>query len=226
MKSKYSREIHQRTQCFLLPLRVLHERAASYVEGGVAVLRQAGAARSGRRELGDHRRRSPCREAVQQLWDAGILQTLTPADVLAKYSGPVTDAIRRICTTGNSCDAWGGGRWTLSLTKVPQDLQIYQIIRRLMDGFAWEVWSAADRLSDRRKVCYEFAATGQSHDEYREGYGADVEYRFADVPLALGEAIMMNQALFTGLHHADATPITDDSFHSRALSLKLRLVDE
>ena len=33
---------------------------------------------------------------------------------------------------------------------------------------------------------------------------------------------MMNHALFAGLLHAGATPITDDPFHNRALSLKLR----
>jgi hypothetical protein len=33
---------------------------------------------------------------------------------------------------------------------------------------------------------------------------------------------MMNHALFAGLLHAGATPVTDDPFHSRALSLKLR----
>ena len=32
---------------------------------------------------------------------------------------------------------------------------------------------------------------------------------------------MVNHALFAGLLHADATPITDDSFHNQALSLKL-----
>ena len=35
------------------------------------------------------------REAVRQLQDAGILQMVTPADVPAKYAGPITDAIRR-----------------------------------------------------------------------------------------------------------------------------------
>jgi hypothetical protein len=67
-----------------------------------------------------------------------------------------------------------------------------------------------------------YAATGQAYDEFREGYGADVEYRYADLPLALGEAIMINHALFAGLLHASATPITDDPFHSHALALKLR----
>ena len=33
---------------------------------------------------------------------------------------------------------------------------------------------------------------------------------------------MMNHALFAGLLHASATPITDDRFHNQALALKLR----
>src|SRR2546421_332539 len=61
---------------------------------------------------------------------------------------------------------------------------------------------------------YEYAGSGQAFDEYRAGYGGNVEYRYADFPLALGEAIMMNHALFMGLLHSGATPITDDPFHS------------
>jgi hypothetical protein len=57
--------------------------------------------------------------------------------------------------------------------------------------------------------------------EFRDGYNDEVEYRSADYPLALGEAIMMNHALFSGLLYAGATPITDDPFHNRALSVKL-----
>ncbi len=42
------------------------------------------------------------------------------------------------------------------------------------------------------------------YDEFREGYeGGGVEYRYADFPLALGEAIMMNHALLAALLHAE-----------------------
>lgn len=37
----------------------------------------------------------PAREAIKLLKDAGILQTETPAHVLAKYARPITDAIRQ-----------------------------------------------------------------------------------------------------------------------------------
>ena len=71
----------------------------------------------------------PARQAVKQLQDAGILHTVTPADVLTKYAGPITDAIRRGMRDRellDLCNARGGGCWTLSLAKVPQDLQTDQ----------------------------------------------------------------------------------------------------
>jgi hypothetical protein len=48
-----------------------------------------------------------------------------------------------------------------------------------------------------------------------------VEYRYADFPLAIGEALMLNHALFAGVAQHGATPVTDDPFHSRALLVKL-----
>lgn len=169
------------------------------------------------------------REAVRQLRDAGILQVVTPADILAKYAGPISDAIRRDMQDQDFqalCEAHGGGRWTLSLAKVPQDLQTDQVMRHLMGDFAREV--ARDSGQYREQAggnpteYYEYSETGQVYDEYREGYGAGIEYRYADFPLALGEAIMMNHALFAGLLFAGATPVTDDPFHNQALALKLR----
>ncbi|QPB24745.1 hypothetical protein [Rhizobium sp. 007] len=173
------------------------------------------------------------RDAVLQLKDAGILEIVTPAAVLAKYKRPIEDAIRRdmadreflgLCDTQSQ--ATGKQRWTLSLAKVPQDLQSDQTMRHLMGDFVREVARESGQYRERAggnpSEYYEYAETGQVYDEYREGYGGDVEYRYADFPLALGEAIMMNHALFAGLLHAGATPITDDLFHNRALSLKLR----
>ena len=78
-------------------------------------------------------------EAVKQLRDADLLQTVTPEDVLAKSAGPITDAIRRDMRDReflDLCEARGGGRWTLSLAKVPQDPQTDQTMRHRMGGFA------------------------------------------------------------------------------------------
>ncbi len=152
----------------------------------------------------------------------------------------------------NLCDAHsrdtGKQRWKLSLAKVPQDVQTDQAIRHLMGDFARDVagkaaYAADDYLehiealsalpgnnqpipqglTERAQRYGEYAEAGQTYDEYYEGYdGNTVEYRYADLPLALGESIMMNHALFAGLLQAGATPITDDPFHNRALSLKLK----
>jgi hypothetical protein len=92
-----------------------------------------------------------------------------------------------------------------------------------MGDFAREVAGNTGRKSPKSSQYNKYAETGKAYDEERKGYdGQEVEYRYADFPLALGEAIMMNHALFGGLLHARATPITDDPFHNRALSLKLR----
>lgn len=71
--------------------------------------------------------------------DAGILQVVTPADVLAEYAAPITDAIRRDLRDRefpDTCEARGGGRWTLSLAKVPHDLQTDQTMHHLMGDFS------------------------------------------------------------------------------------------
>lgn len=172
------------------------------------------------------------RDAVRQLKEAGLLEIVSPATVLAKYERLIADAIRRDMADRSFLDlcdvqrhATGKQRWTLSLAKVPQDVQTDQTMRHLLGDFAREVAKYSgqhrERAGGNPSDYYEYAETGQAYDEYREGDGGGIEYRYADFPLALGEAIMMNHALFTGLLHAGATPITDDPFHSRALSLKL-----
>ena len=143
--------------------------------------------------------------------------------------------------------ATGKQRWTLSLAKVPQDVLADQTMRHVLGDFARDVahkaaYATNDYIENIEALSYlpgstaavplgvrqrahnlsEYAETGQSYDEYVEGNdGSGIEYRYADFPLPLGEAIMMNHALFAGLLHAGATPITDNAFHSSALALKL-----
>src|SRR5689334_5923279 len=96
------------------------------------------------------------RDAVRQLKDAGILEIVTPAAVLAKYERPVSDAIRRDMSDReflDLCDAHsratGKRRWTLSLSKVPQDVQTDQTLRRLMGDFAREVARNSGQYRER-----------------------------------------------------------------------------
>lgn len=82
-------------------------------------------------------------DAVRQLKDAGILEIVTPAAVLAKYEQPIAEAIRRDMGDReflDLCDAHGNTsdkqRWTLSLAKAPQDVQTDRRMRNLMGDFA------------------------------------------------------------------------------------------
>ena len=171
--------------------------------------------------------------AVRSLKEAGILEIVTPAAVLTKYEGQIASAIRRDMDDREFmelCDAQiqssGRQRWTLSLAKVPQEVVTDQAMGHLMGDFAREV---ARDAGNRREQAgrnpaeyYEYVETGRAYDEILQTDGGNIEYRYADFPLALGESIMMNHAVFAGLLHAGATPITDDPFHSQALTLKLK----
>lgn len=107
----------------------------------------------------------------------------------------------------------------------PQDLQADQALRHLLGDFARSVAAEASRYVEMTGSnpadVIAFAETGQAYNETRPGPDGPVEYRTTDLPLALGEAVMVNHALFAGLLQAGATPISDDPFHSQALALKL-----
>jgi hypothetical protein len=193
------------------------------------------------------------RDAVQMLKEAGILKIVTPSEILKKFEDSLYEAIRSDMSNAEFlalCDAHaresGKDRWTLSLAKVPKDMQTDQAMRQLMGNFARDVanktaYAADDYIEhvnalsslpgneqpipnsvvERLHQYQGYAESGKTYDEYREGYEGDVEYRYADFPLALGEAIMLNHALLAGLLHSEATPLTDESFHSKLLDLKL-----
>ena len=131
------------------------------------------------------------RDAITLLKNACILEIVTPADVLAKYSGPLAEAVRRDMADREFlelCDAQakatGKQRWTLSLAKVPQQLQTDQAMRHLMGDFAREVAKNSGQFREQAGVnpdeYYEYAERGQAFDEYREGYGGNIEYRYAE----------------------------------------------
>ena len=181
----------------------------------------------------------PAREAVKLLREANLLTSVTPSEVLSRYEKAIEEEIRsdlRDKDFLHLCSVKGEGSWTVALAKVPKKIQQDQAMRHLMGDFAR---GAAKEVSDiyMGKMMYAevhgeydeaqqgyqmYAETRGVYDEARQGYEGAVEYRYAEFPLALGEAIMMNHALFGGLLYAAATPITDDPFHNQALSLKLR----
>jgi hypothetical protein len=119
------------------------------------------------------------RDAVRLLRDAGILEVVTPADVLATYEKQIVDAIRYDLADGEFrgvCDAHsratGKDRWTLSLAKVPQDLQTDRAMRDLMGDFARaEARRLAGPIADRDEY--------QNYDETEVGAIIDQHARLA-----------------------------------------------
>ncbi|MBE9570199.1 MAG: hypothetical protein IMF11_06220 [Proteobacteria bacterium] len=68
-----------------------------------------------------------------------------------RWMSLITDTIRQDMRDReflHLCEARGGGRWTLSLAKVPQDMQTDQTIRHLLGDFARR---AAREAGDRLK---------------------------------------------------------------------------
>jgi hypothetical protein len=169
----------------------------------------------------------PARDAVKLLREANLLTTITPSEVLSRYEKAIEEEIRSdlqdidfqaLCLRDGR-----QGRWTLALAKVPKQIQQDRSMRHLMGDFARGAAEGVPDYFEASTIQHQiYAETGKVYDESRQGYEGAVEYRYADFPLALGEAIMMNHALFAGLLYAAATPITDDPFHNQALSLKFR----
>jgi len=122
------------------------------------------------------------------------------------------------------CDAEsqssGKQRWTLSLAKLPEYLQTDQAIRHLLGDFARELGNKVayasnqdivhveapsnllgnerpipQAVAERASVYQEYVQIGHAYDQCREGYGGGVEYRYADVALAQGEAITVSHAV-------------------------------
>jgi len=158
---------------------------------------------------------------LQLLESEGILQRVAPEDVLFRNDKTIADAIERDLADPefmNLCAGKEGKRWTLALAKVPLAIRndpkyhpLDQAMRTMMTDVG--VGSGSRYVEG-------------TYDEYREVGAGAVEYRYADYPFAVGEAIMLNHALVGSLLHADAVPLTDDPLHNRILSYKLQKARE
>ena len=181
---------------------------------------------------------------VELLEREGILVRVSPEEVLEKYEDPIAGAIRADLSDREFialCEASGRAQaWRLALAKVPREIRddpqhaeyaarkprdraMQRLMGELPRSLAGETLRYTEVYAETTHRLYDEQFV---YDEYRETKGRKVEFRYADYPLPLGESIMVNHALFAGLLHANATPITDDPFHSQALSLKLRRATE
>lgn len=181
------------------------------------------------------------------LEEEGILQRVAPEEVLKEYEKAMTAEILADITNPSFlslCQRKGRGRrWTLALAKVPKEIRskyksLDTPMRRLMHNVPRKAsleleeyeeggggYFEGDRpryVATLNRAADEMSETVSLYDEYREGGHGVIEYRYADYPLSLGEAIMINHALFGGFLHTGAVPITDDSFHNKVLNLKIK----
>jgi hypothetical protein len=169
-----------------------------------------------------------------------ILTRVSPEEVLKKYEDEIAAAIRADLDDSEFlrlCEQSGRAQlWTLALAKVPKEIREHEehreyaklkpqdeAMQHLMGDLPRSLAGSAMRYTEGyAEVTQRLSGQEFVYDEERQSGSRQIEYRYADYPLPLGEAIMMNHALFAGLLYAEATPVTDDRFHNEALSLKLR----
>lgn len=156
---------------------------------------------------------------IRLLEHEGILQRIAPEDVMHKYEQSIAQAIRNDLNDDEFkrlCNDASNGSWTLALAKVPADIRNdpnFQPIDRSMQNILQNVGTDYNE---------EFSGLSPVYDEYRETYDGVIEYRYADYPFSVGEAIMLNHALVGSLLHTDAVPLTDGPVHSGLLNYKLQ----
>ena len=112
-------------------------------------------------------------QAVKLLQQEGILKIVDPASVLQTIDGPMAAVIRadladpaflQLCQA--HAEATGRHRCTLSLAKVPQDLQADQALRHLLGDFARSLAGESSRYAEAAGAnpadVIAFAETGQA----------------------------------------------------------------
>ena len=141
-----------------------------------------------------------------------ILEYISPAEVLGKYEQEIAKAVRADMEDEafqSLCRVSGQAvRWELALEKVPKELQQDQAMLQQDQAMQRLMGELPRAVADPQTWYLEAEAP---YDFRRGGY-----------PLALGESIMINHALFGGLLYTGSTPLTDDPFHNRVLDLKIQ----
>jgi len=151
-------------------------------------------------------------EDVDLLKDAGILERINPREILChkEYRVALEEEIladledsefRNLCESHTHKDYW-----TLALAKVPENLRTDERFKPIEDSMR-RILSVYDKPY----------IEGRVFDEVRYS----IEYRYVDLPLYIGESIMINHALITGLRYSKASPITDDPFHKMIFDYKV-----
>lgn len=158
-------------------------------------------------------------EAMIRLEAEGLFEKVAPETVLASYADALLASVAADCRDPEFveiCKRSGkADRWTLALAKVPEKLREEEVMRTLLGDLPRSL--GPDLAKQGAHAYSEQAGIAQAYDEIRGQHA----YRYADLPLVVGEAIMVNHALLGGLLAHGAIPVTDDPFHQRVLDWKL-----
>jgi hypothetical protein len=184
---------------------------------------------------------------LERVEPAAVLERYGPALKQAIQEDIRNPDFMRLCDE----QARRSGRhiWSLALAKLPDNLLADQQVRSLFGevapSLAEEMGRRLDDYIEHREALsylpgnegavaspevlqraadyHGFASNRNVFDEVRyDSAGHEREYRYIEVPLALGEAIMVNHAIFAGLVLSEATPIADEPFHSAILAHKVQ----
>ncbi|MFX0206044.1 MAG: hypothetical protein ACFFDT_08650 [Candidatus Hodarchaeota archaeon] len=173
---------------------------------------------------------------IALLEEKKILERVKPEDVVEKYGNAIANSVRDDMQDKaflDHCDTSERQYWTLALAKIPENIRDDpqfepkdKAMQRLMGDLprdaVGDVASYDEVYAERMAPLYSEKFV---YDEQRsDSSGQEIEFRYADYPISVGESIMMNHAMFAGLLHSKATPLTDDSFHHRALEIKIQRV--
>jgi len=181
---------------------------------------------------------------VALLEQAGILERVAPEEVLRDNASALARAIAADWNDPEFvtlCRSSGRARyWRIALAKVPKEIRIDPGFQLFDQSMQWLLGDLPKQAPEgiRPEVLYEedWGIAGEEihsvyfkpyvFDEVRRSSNRDIEYRYADLSLPLGESIMINHALFASVQYKGAIPLTDDPFHSKVLSLKLKRASE
>ena len=136
-------------------------------------------------------------EVFDQTSEASLPKSLEDAIVESINADMADPEFHQLCDSKTD-----RSHWRIALAKIPPSLR------------------SDERFSKKEDAMRNIM---RSYVEYREGpYSSGTEYRIGECNLSAGESIMINHAIYTGLLHRNATPITDDLFHKEVLEYKLQ----
>jgi hypothetical protein len=158
----------------------------------------------------------------------GLLERVSPTTVFENYSSAFAQAVREDVRDPEFADgqlrSMLGEMAPRLANEMAHRIDQYAEHRQALSYLPGNEDSAAPGQEPWQSADYsDFSSKRQVYDEVRsDSTGNILNYRYIEVPLALGEAIMVNHALFAGLLLSQATPIADDPFHAKILARKLR----